>query len=110
MTDQKASKNTTQNQKQKNEFSDYIIVEFKDTKRMVRLSHENTRFRSHLRQLLYYLVISNYDIGILCIRYATNGNLVWLKSDSAGDYYFSTSPKLVKRVRIHGCWTLNPGM
>jgi len=89
MTDKEARQITSQNIKQKDEFSADIIVEFKDTKSMVRLTPENLRFRSYLRQLLYYLVISNYDTGILCIRYANNRNLIWLKSDSAGDYYFS---------------------
>ena len=46
-----------------------IIVEFKDTKSFERLKPDNRRFKSYLRQLLYYLVISRYDTGILCIPY-----------------------------------------
>ena len=47
-----------------------IIVEFKDTKKSFeRLKPDNKRFKSYLRQLLYYLVISRYDTGILCIPY-----------------------------------------
>ena len=66
-----------------------IIVEFKDTKSFERLKPDNKRFKSYLRQLLYYLVISGYDTGILCIRYANNRKMVWIKRDSQGDYYFS---------------------
>ena len=73
----------------KDTLSSEIIVEFKDTKSMTRLTPESPRFRSYLRQLLYYLIISNFDTGILCIRYANNRNLKWIKSDSSGDYYFS---------------------
>ncbi|WP_148687032.1 hypothetical protein [Candidatus Nitrosocosmicus hydrocola] len=74
--------------------SSEIIVEFKDTKSLERLTPNSSRFRSYLRQLLYYLVISNYDTGILCIRYSNNRNLIWIKSDSAGDYYFSPKNNL----------------
>ena len=65
-----------------------IIVEFKDTKRFERLKPDSKRFKSYLRQLLYYLVISEYDTGILCIRYANNRRMVWIKRDSSGDYFF----------------------
>ena len=54
-----------------------------------RLKPDDKRFKSYLRQLLYYLVISGYDTGILCIRYANNRKMVWIKRDSQGDYYFS---------------------
>ena len=70
-----------------------IIVEFKDTKSFERLKPDNKRFKSYLRQLLYYLVISGYDTGILCIRYANNRKMVWIKRDSQGDYYFSPKTK-----------------
>ncbi|TVP40735.1 hypothetical protein NARC_60122 [Candidatus Nitrosocosmicus arcticus] len=66
-----------------------IIVEFKDTKSFERLTPDNKRFKSYLRQLLYYLVISGYDTGILCIRYSNNRRLVWIKRDTKGDYFFS---------------------
>ena len=70
-----------------------IIVEFKDTKSFERLKPDNKRFKSYLRQFLYYLVISGYDTGILCIRYANNRKMVWIKRDSQGDYYFSPKTK-----------------
>jgi hypothetical protein len=42
-----------------------IIVEFKDTKSFVRLKLDSKRFKSYNRQLLYYLVISEYDADTL---------------------------------------------
>jgi len=70
-----------------------IIVEFKDTKSFERLKPDNRGFKSYLRQLLYYLVISGYDTGILWIRYANNQKMIWIKRDSQGDYYFSPKTK-----------------
>ena len=66
-----------------------IIVKFKDTKSFERLKPDSKRFKSYLRQLSYYLVISKYDTGILCIRHANNRRMVWIKRDSGGDYFFS---------------------
>jgi hypothetical protein len=66
-----------------------IIVEFKDTKSFERLKPDSKRFKSYLRQLLYYLVIAEYDTGKLCIHYANNRIMVWIKRDSGGDYFFS---------------------
>ncbi len=43
-----------------------IIVEFR-YKEFERLKSDNRRFKSYLRQLLYYSVISRYNTGILCI-------------------------------------------
>lgn len=42
-----------------------IIVEFKDTKSFERLKPNSKRFKSYNRQLLYYLVISEYDTDTL---------------------------------------------
>ena len=67
-------------------------LNLKDTKTFERLIPDSKRFKSYLRQLLYYLVISEYDTGILCIRYANNRRMVWIKRDSSGDYFFS--PKI----------------
>ena len=66
-----------------------LIVEFKDTKSFERLTPENPKFKGYLRQLLYYLVISGFDAGVLCIRYASNRKLQWIKRDEKGDYFFS---------------------
>ncbi len=73
-----------QQQQQKN-----LIVEFKDTKSFERLTPENPKFKGYLRQLLYYLIISGFDAGVLCIRYASNRKLQWIKRDEKGDYFFS---------------------
>ncbi|WP_458747067.1 hypothetical protein [Candidatus Nitrosocosmicus sp. T] len=62
-----------------------IIVEFKDTKSFERLKPDSKQFKSYFRQLLYYLVIAEYDTAILCIRYANNRRMVWIKRDSGGD-------------------------
>ncbi len=66
-----------------------IIVEFKDTKTFERLTPDNPKFKGYLRQLLYYLTISGLETGVLCIRYASNRKLQWIKRDEQGDYYFS---------------------
>ncbi len=42
-----------------------IIVEFKDTKSFEGLKPDSKRFKSYNRQLLYYLVISEYDADTL---------------------------------------------
>jgi hypothetical protein len=42
-----------------------IIVEFKDTKSFERLKPDSKGFKSYNRQLLYYLVISEYDAHTL---------------------------------------------
>ncbi|HYP43461.1 MAG TPA: hypothetical protein VEQ18_05510, partial [Candidatus Nitrosocosmicus sp.] len=66
-----------------------LIVEFKDTKSFERLTPENPKFKGYLRQLLYYLIISGFDAGVLCIRYASSRKLQWIKRDEKGDYFFS---------------------
>ena len=75
---------STEQQQPKN-----LIVEFKDTKSFERLTPENPKFKGYLRQLLYYLIISGFDAGVLCIRYASNRKLQWIKRDEKGDYFFS---------------------
>jgi hypothetical protein len=66
-----------------------LIVEFKDTKTFERLTPDHYKFKAYLRQLLYYLTISGLEKGVLCIRYASNRKLQWIKRDEQGDYYFS---------------------
>lgn len=63
------------------------IVELKDTIVGKRLDFYDETFRSYLRQLLYYLVMTNIDKGIISIRYNIK-ELRWIKSDSEGDYFF----------------------
>jgi hypothetical protein len=64
-----------------------LIVELKDTVSNKRLDFCDDVFRSYLRQLLYYLVMTGIERGIISIRYNIK-ELRWLKSDSEGDYFF----------------------
>lgn len=66
---------------------DDVIVELKDTLSGKRLDITDEKFRSYLRQLLYYLVITGIEKGILSIRYSSK-EFRWIRSDSEGDYYF----------------------
>src|SRR5919112_3336251 len=63
------------------------IVELKDTLSNKRLSIDDNQFKSYLRQLLYYFVITGIEKGIISIRYS-NRELRWLKTDSDGNDYF----------------------
>ena len=67
--------------------SDEVIVELKDTLSGKRLDITDEKFKSYLRQLLYYLVITDIEKGILSIRYNCK-EFRWIRSDSEGDYYF----------------------
>ena len=64
-----------------------VIVELKDTVSGRRLNFYDSTFRSYLRQLLYYMVMTNIEKGIISIRYNIR-ELRWIKSDSEGDYFF----------------------
>jgi hypothetical protein len=64
-----------------------IIVELKDTVNGRRLNFYDSTFRSYLRQLLYYMVMTSIEKGIISIRYNIK-ELRWVKSDSEGDYFF----------------------
>jgi hypothetical protein len=64
-----------------------VIVELKDTVNGRRLDFYDSTFRSYLRQLLYYMVMTDIEKGIISIRYNVK-ELRWIKSDSEGDYFF----------------------
>jgi hypothetical protein len=64
-----------------------VIVELKDTVNGRRLDFRDNTFRSYLRQLLYYMVMTGLEKGIISIRYNIK-ELRWIKSDSEGDYFF----------------------
>lgn len=66
--------------------SNDLVVELKDTLNFGRLNMTDEKFKSYLRQLLYYLVIKDVERGIISIRYNTK-ELRWIKSDSKGDYF-----------------------
>jgi hypothetical protein len=74
------------------------IVELKDTLSNKRLGIYDHQFKSYVRQLLYYLVITGIERGIISIRY-NNRELKWIKTDSDGNDYFirpknSRSPEI----------------
>ena len=64
-----------------------IVIELKDTTSHKRLDINDEKFKSYVRQLLYYLTISEIEKGIICIRYS-NENLKFIKKDEEGDYFF----------------------
>lgn len=64
-----------------------VIVELKDTQSTRRLDITDYRFKSYLRQLLYYMTITGIEKGIISIRYS-NREMRWIKSDEKGDYFF----------------------
>ncbi|MDP9289913.1 MAG: hypothetical protein M3P08_17190 [Thermoproteota archaeon] len=64
-----------------------VIVELKDTVSGKRLDITDQKFTSYVRQLLYYLVMTGIEKGIISIRYNSR-ELRWTKSDSEGDYFF----------------------
>jgi CRISPR/Cas system-associated exonuclease Cas4 (RecB family) len=64
-----------------------VIVELKDTVHGKRLDITDDTFRAYLRQLLYYLVMTGIEKGIISIRYNIR-ELRWIKSDSEGNDYF----------------------
>ena len=82
-----------------------VIVELKDTVNGRHLDFYDDTFRSYLRQLLYYLVMTNIEKGIISIRYNIK-ELIWIKSDSAGDYFFR--PYNAKDVGIESWQVLLP--
>jgi hypothetical protein len=66
------------------------IVELKDTVGGKRLDITDETFRSYLRQLLYYLVITGIENGIISIRYSIR-ELRWTGTGEDGEHY--TRPK-----------------
>jgi len=82
-----------------------VIVELKDTVNGRRLDFSDSTFRSYLRQLLYYMVMTGIEKGIISIRYNIK-ELRWVKSDSEGDYFFR--PFNAKDVGIESWEVLLP--
>jgi len=64
-----------------------VIIELKDTVSGKRLNFYDNTFRAYLRQLLYYMTMTNIQKGIISIRYNVR-ELKWIRSDSEGDYFF----------------------
>ena len=80
-----------------------IIIELKDTVTGNRLDINAYTFRSYLRQLLYYLVMTGIENGIISIRYNIK-ELTLIKRDDTGEYYFR--PKNASPPRIES-WSVN---
>ncbi len=64
-----------------------LIIELKDTNSPKKLSIVDEKFKGYLKQLLYYLVISGYEKGILSIKYSSK-SMSLVKSTAEGNYYY----------------------
>ena len=82
--------------------SETQIVELKDTVSGKRFDITDSTFKSYLRQLLYYLVISGIEKGIISIRYAAR-ELRWAGNDNGEDRY--VRPKDAKNPGIES-WSV----
>ena len=80
-----------------------IIFELKDTVAVKRLDINDYTFRSYLRQLLYYLIMTGIEKGIISIRYNIR-ELKLIKRDETGEYYFR--PNNAKSPGIES-WSVN---
>jgi CRISPR/Cas system-associated exonuclease Cas4 (RecB family) len=80
-----------------------VIIELKDTTSGKRLDINNYTFRSYLRQLLYYLIMTGIEKGVLSIRYNIR-ELRLLKKDESGEYFFR--PNNSKNPGIES-WSIN---
>jgi len=80
-----------------------VIIELKDTTSGKRLEINDYTFRSYLRQLLYYLIITGIEKGVLLIRYNIR-ELRLLKKDESGEYFFR--PNNSKNPGIES-WSIN---
>lgn len=80
-----------------------VIIELKDTTGGKRLDINDYTFRSYLRQLLYYLIMTGIEKGVLSIRYNIR-ELRLLKKDESGEYFFR--PNNSKNPGIES-WSVN---
>ena len=80
-----------------------VIIELKDTTSGKRLDINDYTFRSYLRQLLYYLIMTGIEKGVLSIRYNIR-ELRLLKKDESGEYFFR--PNNSKSPGIES-WSIN---
>jgi hypothetical protein len=64
-----------------------LVIELKDTVAGKRLDINDYTFRSYLRQLLYYLIMTGIEKGIISIRYNIR-ELRLIKKDENGEYFF----------------------
>jgi CRISPR/Cas system-associated exonuclease Cas4 (RecB family) len=80
-----------------------IIIELKDTVSGKRLDINDYTFRSYLRQLLYYLVMTGIEKGIISIRYNIR-ELRLIRKDETGEYFFR--PNNAKLPGVES-WSVN---
>lgn len=80
-----------------------VIIELKDTTSGKRLDINDYTFRSYMRQLLYYLIMTGIEKGVLSIRYNIR-ELRLLKKDESGEYFFR--PNNSKNPGIES-WSIN---
>jgi CRISPR/Cas system-associated exonuclease Cas4 (RecB family) len=74
-----------------------VIIELKDTVAGKRLDITDYTFRSYLRQLLYYLIMTGIENGIISIRYNIR-EMRLIKRDETGEYFFRPSDAKVPGV------------
>ncbi len=80
-----------------------IIIELKDTVTGKRLDINDYTFRSYLRQLLYYLIMTGIEKGIISIRYNIR-ELRLIRKDETGEYFFR--PNNAKLPGVES-WSVN---
>ena len=83
--------------------SQKAIIELKDTVVGKRLDINDYTFRSYLRQLLYYLIMTGIENGIISIRYNIK-EMRLIKKDETGEYFFR--PTDAKDAGIES-WSVN---
>ena len=65
----------------------FLVVELKDNATIgKRLEPNDYTFKGYLHQLLYYLVLTDIENGILCIKYSIP-ELIWYQRNGEGDHY-----------------------
>jgi hypothetical protein len=71
--------------------NDYLVIELKDNATLgKRLEPSDEVFTGYLHQLLYYLVMTDIENGILCIKYSVP-ELIWYLRDGEVDHYLRPS-------------------
>lgn len=66
--------------------SEEIIFELKDTTSSERMDIKDDQFKSYLRQLIYYMVMTDREKGIICITYNT-GEYIYQRRTMEGELY-----------------------
>jgi len=83
--------------------SQKVIIELKNTVAGKRLDINDYTFRSYLRQLLYYLIMTGIEKGIISIRYNIR-ELRLIRKDETGEYFFR--PNNAKLPGVES-WSVN---